>query len=365
MNSVLYIDAKNMKVTVQSGCTVQQVLKAIRPYGMTLENIPSIMTQQMSGLTQVSAQGMRLDLCPCNTQMVPLIANDQSLQCAAGGVIRTRRRQSNLFPFVRVGLGRLGVVTQMTLQCVKSHKLKGEVRVYSHKELTKKIADDSWLQAHQQTTTGQPQGFHGLVGSFIRNLNQCELFYWKRREHVHLTEGDHVRWNDDILGFDGKKLCAHDLLGKSDQFLEIYLVDNKYIYNYFLIKCILELYGSTLFQPLLSKAVASAVHSNVKNKIQYFTLLVLACDIVLAANKYLSLSIIIVGVGLADFTQTEALKGEAAKRDIAEFVSLRDYSKPLKGANGHVIGFTDTLRGTFQRKFEGNSTTIYELYQNS
>ncbi|ETO08134.1 hypothetical protein RFI_29256 [Reticulomyxa filosa] len=123
-----------------------------------------------------------------------------------------------------------------------------------------------------------------------------------------------------------------------------------------------ELYGSTLFQPILSKAIASAAHSNVKNKIQYFTLLVLTDDVInnfkeikdllYWANKYLSLSIIIVGIGLADFTQIEALdadsgalknsQGEAAKRGIVRFVSLRDYSKPLRDANGHVIGFTYT-----------------------
>ncbi|ETO08133.1 L-galactono-1,4-lactone dehydorogenase [Reticulomyxa filosa] len=187
MNSVLCIDAKNMKVTAQSGCTVQQALKAIRPYGMTLESIPSIMTQQMGGLTQVSAQGTGLDICSCDTQVAPLIANDLSLQCATDSVIRTRQRQLELIPFVRVGLGRLGVVMQMTLQCVKSHKLNEEVQVYSHKELAKKMADDSWLQAHQQTTAGQPQGFHGLVSSFIRDLDQCKLFYWKRKEHAYLT----------------------------------------------------------------------------------------------------------------------------------------------------------------------------------
>ncbi|ETN97814.1 hypothetical protein RFI_39713 [Reticulomyxa filosa] len=128
-----------------------------------------------------------------------------------------------------------------------------------------------------------------------------------------------------------------------------------------------KLYGQTLFQLILSNAIAiaiaSAAHSNVKNKIQYFTLLILADEaindfketndlIVFVANKYLPLLIIIVGVGLANFTQIEAFdadsrsvknpQGEVVKRDIVQFALLRDYSKPLKDDNGHVIEFTDT-----------------------
>ncbi|ETO11674.1 copine VIII isoform 2, partial [Reticulomyxa filosa] len=100
----------------------------------------------------------------------------------------------------------------------------------------------------------------------------------------------------------------------------------------------------------------------VRNKIQYFTLLVLTGDVINDFKEtkdllyWWQISTVIVdhycGVGLADFTQIEALdadsgevknsQGKAVKRDIVQFVSLRDYSKPLKDANGHVIGFTYT-----------------------
>ncbi|ETO02286.1 hypothetical protein RFI_35150, partial [Reticulomyxa filosa] len=108
-----------------------------------------------------------------------------------------------------------------------------------------------------------------------------------------------------------------------------------------------KLYGQTLSQPILPNAIAiaiaSAAHSNVKNKIQYFTLLILADEvinhfketkdlIVFIANKYLPLSIIIVGVGLADFTQIEAFD--------ADSIALKNLQD--EDGNGHIIGFTDT-----------------------
>ncbi|ETN98223.1 hypothetical protein RFI_39287, partial [Reticulomyxa filosa] len=108
-----------------------------------------------------------------------------------------------------------------------------------------------------------------------------------------------------------------------------------------------KLYGQTLLQLILSNAIAiaivSAAHSNVKKKIQYFTLLILTDEvindfketkdlIVFIANKYLTLLIIIVGVGLADFTQIEAFDADS-----------RTVKNPQdKDNNGHIIGFTDT-----------------------
>ncbi|ETO15007.1 copine III [Reticulomyxa filosa] len=166
-----------------------------------------------------------------------------------------------------------------------------------------------------------------------------------------------------------------------------------------------QLYGPTYFNAILQKAIAIATagHSNAQKKMQYFTLLILTdgvindfketkdllvfffffkqtvfaffrkrrgCTyvyvyldkkkknllvlflIVMAANKYLPLSIIIVGVGLADFSQMTALdgddgglrnsKGVPAKRDIVQFVSLREYSQPITNEAGQVIGFTNT-----------------------
>ncbi|ETO14565.1 hypothetical protein RFI_22801, partial [Reticulomyxa filosa] len=72
----------------------------------------------------------------------------------------------------------------------------------------------------------------------------------------------------------------------------------------------------------------------------------------MAANKYLPLSVIIVGVGMADFYlmkqldadsgALQASTGQTAKRDIVQFVSFQDYSKILTNEKGEPIGLAET-----------------------
>lgn len=52
-NKVLSVDPERLQITVESGIRVQDVLNVIVPYGMTLQNIPSVQMQQVGGLMQV------------------------------------------------------------------------------------------------------------------------------------------------------------------------------------------------------------------------------------------------------------------------------------------------------------------------
>lgn len=53
MDKVLDVDTANDRVTVQAGARVQEVVEAIRPYGLTLQNYASIREQSIGGFTQV------------------------------------------------------------------------------------------------------------------------------------------------------------------------------------------------------------------------------------------------------------------------------------------------------------------------
>ena len=50
---VVRVDAEAMTVTVQAGARVADVVDAIRPYGLTLQNYASIAEQQVGGFMQV------------------------------------------------------------------------------------------------------------------------------------------------------------------------------------------------------------------------------------------------------------------------------------------------------------------------
>ena len=109
-----------------------------------------------------------------------------------------------------------------------------------------------------------------------------------------------------------------------------------------------NLAGPTYFTPILEKVI-SEIRNDLENKQEenhYYVLLILTdgcindmqqtCDIIVEAS-YLPLSIIIVGIGNADFSLMETLdgdqfplrnsRGELRKRDIVQFVKFDDFKK--------------------------------------
>ena len=53
LDKVLHIDPESKQVTVQAGARVQEVVEALRPHGLTLQNYASIREQSIGGFTQV------------------------------------------------------------------------------------------------------------------------------------------------------------------------------------------------------------------------------------------------------------------------------------------------------------------------
>lgn len=53
LDKILYVDPEKKQVTVQAGARVQEVVEALRPHGLTLQNYASIREQSIGGFTQV------------------------------------------------------------------------------------------------------------------------------------------------------------------------------------------------------------------------------------------------------------------------------------------------------------------------
>jgi L-galactono-1,4-lactone dehydrogenase len=106
---------------------VQDVVEALRPYGLTLQNYASVRDQQIGGFTQVSAHGTGSQLPPVDEQVVSLRLVSPGL----GQPVTLTKGVDAAFDWVKVGLGSMGVVTEVTLQCVDAHKLLEETFVAS------------------------------------------------------------------------------------------------------------------------------------------------------------------------------------------------------------------------------------------
>lgn len=132
MDGVLSVDAARARVTVQAGARVSAVVAALRPHGLTLANYASVAEQTLGGFAQVGAHGTGAAIPPVDEQVVGL----RMVSPAVGEVVLSAEDEDPmLFRLARVGLGLLGVVAEVTLQCVRAHELVERTCVLGRKEV--------------------------------------------------------------------------------------------------------------------------------------------------------------------------------------------------------------------------------------
>jgi L-galactono-1,4-lactone dehydrogenase len=113
------VDKEQQLVTVGAGATVSTVLKELRRHGLTLQNFSSIQEQQLGGWTQVAAHGTGCTL-PTVDEM---IVNMKVATPTEGIISLSETANPHYFRMAKVGLGSLGVVTELTLKCIPSMDL--------------------------------------------------------------------------------------------------------------------------------------------------------------------------------------------------------------------------------------------------
>lgn len=143
LDKVLKVDTKNKTVTVQAGARVQDVADYLRPRGLTLQNYASIREQTIGGFTQVSAHGTGSTIPPVDDAVVAF----KLITPAQGTLELSKETNRSLFDMARVGLGCLGIVAEMTLQCVDAHKLVESTFVATPSEIEKN--HEKWLKENK------------------------------------------------------------------------------------------------------------------------------------------------------------------------------------------------------------------------
>ncbi|KAG7671357.1 hypothetical protein Ndes2437B_g03998 [Nannochloris sp. 'desiccata'] len=140
MDKILFIDSKQGTVTVQAGARVQEVADILRPHGLTLQDYASIREQTIGGFTQVSAHGTGAAIPPVDDSVVAL----KLVTPALGTIELSKERDPELFYMARVGLGCLGVVVEVTMQCVPAYRLEEQTFVTTGAEV--KANHATWLR---------------------------------------------------------------------------------------------------------------------------------------------------------------------------------------------------------------------------
>ena len=118
LDRILEVDKENMTVTVEAGARVSQVIDALREHGLTLPNLASIAEQQMGGFTQIGAHGTGAKISPVDDFVTSL-----KLVTPARGTVELTKNDGEMFQLAKVGLGCLGVVSEVTMEVVPAHNL--------------------------------------------------------------------------------------------------------------------------------------------------------------------------------------------------------------------------------------------------
>lgn len=133
MDRILEVDKEKKTVRVQAGIRVQQLVDGIKDSGLTLQNFASIREQQIGGIVQVGAHGTGARLPPIDEQVISM----KLVTPAKGTIDVSKEKDPELFYLARCGLGGLGVVAEVTIQCVDRQELVEHTYVTDMKEIKK------------------------------------------------------------------------------------------------------------------------------------------------------------------------------------------------------------------------------------
>ena len=119
LDAVESVDTESGRVTVQSGIRLDALSRHLADAGLAMPNLGDIARQSLAGATATATHGTGLGLGNLATAIVGMEIID-----GRGRLVRCdEHERPELLRVARVGIGALGIVTKMTLQCVPAFDL--------------------------------------------------------------------------------------------------------------------------------------------------------------------------------------------------------------------------------------------------
>jgi FAD-linked oxidoreductase len=124
IDGLLHVDAARGRATLGAGTNLYQLPALLDPHGLALENMGDIDRQTIAGATSTGTHGTGARYRGLAAQIVGM-----TLVTADGQLLHVDEEHNPaLLPAVRLGLGALGIVVEVTLQCVPSFLLRATER---------------------------------------------------------------------------------------------------------------------------------------------------------------------------------------------------------------------------------------------
>lgn len=119
LSGLVAIDRDRSRVTLRAGTRLHQVPALLAPYGLAMPNLGDIDRQSISGAISTGTHGTGARFTGIAGQVV-----GATLVTADGELLSvTEDENAELLPAVALGLGALGVLVEVTLQCVPAFAL--------------------------------------------------------------------------------------------------------------------------------------------------------------------------------------------------------------------------------------------------
>lgn len=119
MQGLVSVDAERRRVTLLAGTRLHRIPGLLAPYGLAMENLGDIDRQSIAGAISTGTHGTGSGFGGLAAQVVGL-----TMVTASGDFLRIdEQSDSELLPAVALGLGALGVIVDVTLQCVPAFVL--------------------------------------------------------------------------------------------------------------------------------------------------------------------------------------------------------------------------------------------------
>ena len=119
LSGVVGIDRERRRVRVLAGTPLHVLNPALQALGLALPNLGDIDRQTISGAIATGTHGTgtrRQGIAAAVSGLTLVLADGSTLECSA-------QVEPEVFAAARVGLGALGVVTEVELQCVPAYRL--------------------------------------------------------------------------------------------------------------------------------------------------------------------------------------------------------------------------------------------------
>ena len=141
LHGLFAVDEGLRRVTLGAGTRLYQLPALLAPFGLALENMGDIDRQTIAGATSTGTHGTGADFRGLAAQITGAV-----LVTADGSVLRVdAAHHPELLPAVRLGLGALGILVELTIQCVPAYLL----RAVEHPEGFDEVLDDFSARAKE------------------------------------------------------------------------------------------------------------------------------------------------------------------------------------------------------------------------